>query len=235
MRRLISIGIILAGLVGMGLILRQSLDSLGYEGQLVSAIGLWDDIEAIEVRGETNLGQTFVAPHSGLNQIDVMLFDYGRQNTQPVIFHLRESPESSTDLFTQTFSASDVQGLTWHIFTFPPLPESAGKTYFFYLESPTSSPGDAITLGGSLRNLYAKGSAHLNRQAVPEADVAFRTYYADITTSQKIQTLFERLATHKPAFWGSPRFYGWLFGVYLAAGLVFLLAVFSLAIDKSTQ
>ncbi|GAB4545033.1 MAG: hypothetical protein Kow0063_38950 [Anaerolineae bacterium] len=230
---MIAISIILAGLTGMGLILRQSLELLGYEGQLVSAIGLWDDIEAIEVRGETTLGQTFVAPHSGLNRIDVMLFDYGRQNTQPVIFHLRESPEAATDLFAQTFSASDVHGLAWHTFVFPPLPESEGKSYFFYLESPTSSPGDAITFGGSLRNLYAKGSAYLNRQAIPEADLAFRTYYADITAAQKIQMLFARLAAHKPAPWGNPHFYGGLFGVYLITSLVFLLVVFSLIPGKS--
>lgn len=232
MRRLAAVCVILVGLIGTGLIISKSLDLLGYEGQVVSYVGRWEDLDAIEVKQDTTLGQTFLAPQDGLYRIDVMLLDYERRNTQPVTFHLRESPEANTDLFTQTFMASEVHGPTWLTFTFAPLPESGGKTYFFYLESPTSSQGDAITIGGVTNDLYPRGNAYLSWQAVANADAAFRTYYAGVTTEQKIQRLFTELAKYRPAIWGNIGFYWGVLGAYLVVIACFFLVIFRSAIKQ---
>jgi hypothetical protein len=233
MRRLTIVFIILAGLTSMGLIVSQSLDLMGYEGQLISVVQNWGALDDIEVKQDTTIGQTFVAPANGLYRIDVLLLDYGRHNTQPVTFHLRHSLQSTTDLFTQTFMASEVRGPTWLSFHFPPLPESAGQTYFFYLESPASTEGDAITFGGVLRDFYPQGEAYLNDQASSNADVAFRTYYAEITTGQKIRMLAEQLVRGKPAVWGKLGLYGGLLGIYLLGIVGFLLAILLPGMNQS--
>ncbi|MEA3346429.1 MAG: hypothetical protein U9Q78_09365 [Chloroflexota bacterium] len=129
-----------------------------------------------EIRGSRTVGQTFVASHDELSRVDVQLATYARRNTQPVIFHLRSAPSASTDIATIAFEAEEVRDNAYRPFRFSPITDSEGRSFYFFLESPTSEPGDAITMWHSPDDVYEEGELYINgrRQG---GDLAFRTYY----------------------------------------------------------
>jgi hypothetical protein len=198
-------------LVTFALVLAYSLNLLGFEGQTLYYA---PPAEIQEVKGDKTVGQTFVAPLPGLQRIDVMLFDRGRRNTHDVTFHLRPGLDSSTDIVAITFNASAVKGGEWYAFNFPPLPDSANKTYYFYFSSPDSTDSDAIAVGGIQVDLYPGGKAYFGSTPA-RADATFRTYYSGVTLPQKAERLLERLAENKPFLWGNKYFYVFLAIVYL--------------------
>lgn len=130
-----------------------------------------------EIRQDRTIGQTFLSHYSGLCQVDVLLATYARQNTQPVAFHLRESPQSTTDLVTIIFNAADVQDNAYRSFTFTPIPNSAGRSYYFFFNSPTSTHGDAITAWATPEEVYSEGTLY-KRDEAQTGDLAFRTHYS---------------------------------------------------------
>ncbi len=99
-----------------------------------------------ELTGKGRIGQSFVAQHDHLCRIDVLVGAYDRRNTRDVIFHLRASPTSTSDLATVQVNASLLADNDYASFVFEPQPDSRGKSYYFCVESPESAPGDAITL-----------------------------------------------------------------------------------------
>jgi hypothetical protein len=221
----------LVPLIGSALIIAQCLKLIGFEGQIFNH-GTPTEIQ--EIKGDRIIGQTFVAPLPGLDRIDVLLFDRGRRNTHPVTFHLRQGVNSSDDLLSITFNASEVRGETWHTFAFPPVPDSGGKAYFFYFSSPDSGAGDAIAVGGVEGNLYSPGTAYL--YATPaNADLAFRTYYSGITLSQKVEKLAERMTEHKPFPLGNKYFYVLLALVYLILVTALTWKITGLVFDRRPQ
>lgn len=211
-QRLATILMSLFLLVGLAWILIKAVDLLGYEGQLVN-----QDITAVsdqfELKSNVTIGQTFVAPQDGLHRIDVVLRTFGRRNTHDVTFYLKEFLESPDIIYQETFNASEIWENQWRTFQFSPIPDSAGKTYFFYFASPTSVGGDAITVGGAEGDFYNQGSAYLGQIEAP-ADLAFRTYYG-LSFNQKLSILQERIVQDKPSIWGDIRFYILLLILYV--------------------
>ncbi len=126
-----------------------------------------------EVRHTTNagevvagvlVGQTFVSPHDNLSGVAVMFANYSnRANTEIVEFHLRASVDAKEDLRTATVRASKLGDNQFYRFTFEPIKISQNSTYFFYLTSPTSRPGNAITVDLNTQDPYHLGSAYLIR------------------------------------------------------------------------
>jgi hypothetical protein len=215
-------------LVTFALVLAYSLNLLGFEGQTLYYA---PPAEIQEVKGDKTVGQTFVAPLPGLQRIDVTLFDRGRRNTHDVTFHLRPGLDSSTDIVSITFNASAVKGGEWYTFDFPPLPDSANKTYYFYFSSPESTDNDAIAVGGIQVDLYPGGEAYLGSTPA-KADAAFRTYYSGVTLPQKAERLLERLAENKPFLWGNKYFYVFLAIVYLALVTALVWQLSHLVLDQ---
>jgi hypothetical protein len=210
------ISILLLG--GLITIVIKGLDLLGYEGQLINFYHQ-PISDALEIKGDLAIGQTFLAPVDGLQRIDVVLRTYGRRNTHDVTFYLKQSLDSPEVIYQETFDASEIRNNSWRTFEFPPIPDSAGRTFFFYFASPDSVKGDAITVGGALGDLYNGGNAYLG--PVPaDADMAFRTYYG-LSPSEKLAILGERLVENKPSVWSDIRFYLLLAGLYV---LILLLA-----------
>ena len=129
-----------------------------------------------EIHGARTVGQTFVASHDGLSRIDVQLATYARRNTQPIIFHLRSDPSGATDIATITFEAEEVEDNVYRPFRFPPIPDSEGRSFYFFLESPTSRPGDAITIWHDPNDVYADGQMYTQGKPLG-GDLAFKTYH----------------------------------------------------------
>lgn len=172
-----------------------------------------------EIYGDTRAGQTFVAPYSGLYRVDVLLLTYGRINTHDVVFHLKANPKEE-DLFKVTINARQVTDGAYFGFTFPRIPDSAGKTFFFYLDSPESVPGDAITIGSKGGDPYANGTAYLNGLPT-EQDLTFVARYRP-GFWETVNALLNHLVKNKPSIWGDRRLYLSLAFLYLALlGLLF--------------
>lgn len=179
-----------------------------------------------QIAGERIIGQSFVAPHPNLNRIDLLFQTYGRTNTHDVTLRLLAAPENGSnplqgrELYRATFNAADVSDLSWRTFTFPPIPNSGGKSYFIALHSPQSTEGNAVTVGGIERDVYPAGSAFLGPVPVP-ADITFRTCYA-LSLNEKLSILGQQLTKDRPSLWGDFRFYLVLLLLYL----LILLGIF---------
>jgi hypothetical protein len=206
--------------LGPGLIVLNTLDLLRSEGQPVDLMRF---SPAIDLVGEVQLGQRFVAPRAELHRIDVLMYGYFRHNTQPVTFHLRKA-EFEQDEVTTTFNADEVWGWRWVPFRFGPLADSEGQTYYFFLESPTSTPGDALTMGGVAGDLYPNGTAMINGKSA-FADAAFRTFYANVSLAEEVSALAHKITGAKPSIWGDVRLYVLLGALYslLVLGLFWRL------------
>lgn len=147
-----------------------------------------------EIWGLHTAGQTFTARAPGLYRIDVFLATYARQNTGAVIFHLRRSPTDDQDLVTIPFDAAEVVDGAYRSFTFPPLLDSAGESYYFFLEAPHAQPGNAITVWYSPTDACDGGTAVLDGVPQP-GDLHFRTY-ARYIASQVLHDTAQGLRQH---------------------------------------
>jgi hypothetical protein len=173
-----------------------------------------------EIYGDAQAGQTFAAPYSGLYRVDVLLLTYGRINTHDVVFHLKASPNEEEDLFKVTINARQVTDGAYFGFTFPRIPDSAGETFFFYLDSPESVPGDAITIGSKGGDPYARGIAYLSGSPT-EQDLTFVARYR-MGLWETANAVLDRLVESKPSIWGDQCLYLSLVFLYLALlGLLF--------------
>ncbi len=176
-----------------------------------------------EIQGSVTVGQTFTAPYPGLNRIAVMMRTFDRVNTHDVTFHLKQGREAHEDIFTASFNARDVKDGKWRSFSFPPLDDSAGNTYYLYFESPGSTPGDAIAAMGQEGDPYPDGVGYVNNEPAP-GDMAFRTYY-QTSLRERFAFLLARVAADKPSLWNNRYFYVGLALAYLVLGLIFVRRV----------
>ncbi|HWP47283.1 MAG TPA: hypothetical protein VNM22_08995 [Candidatus Limnocylindrales bacterium] len=145
-----------------------------------------------EIFGDKKIGQTFRAEAKNLTGIEVFLATYARTNTFPIIFHLKETPDAPTDLFTQTLPAWQIRNNAYHRFRFPVIPDSQGKSYYFSLESPESRPGNAITAWRHSEDRYKNGSLWIHG-VEEKGDLTFRTVY-----ESSLGTFVEGLIQNKP-------------------------------------
>lgn len=128
-----------------------------------------------EIYGDMKVGQTFVSYVSELKEIKLLMANYhSRRNTEDVIFHLRKNPDSEEDLRTLVVNASEILDNEYHKFEFDPLFNSQGKSYYFFVESPASSPGNAITIRYTRENTYAAGKRFSNHKPV-SGDLVFKS------------------------------------------------------------
>jgi hypothetical protein len=134
------------------------------------------DFSPGEIVKGMEIGQTFYCNNDNLARIKVMLATYNRENHQDVIFHLKKSPDSEEDIYTEKFNASEVIDNAYRSFDFPPIPDSKGKTFYFSLESPQSNNRDAITVWAVSENKYNMGQIYINRKKI-DGDLRFITYF----------------------------------------------------------
>lgn len=138
------------------------------------------------------IGQTFQADEDKLSAISLKFATYsGRDNTKPVEFHLRRSIEEDVDLRTGEVRPEKLGDNQFYRFEFEPVNDSRGQIFFFYVISPQSRSGDAVTVDIDTRDPYHLGSAYLLRdqkEAVesvtmlarsgkPTIDLSFGAYY----------------------------------------------------------
>jgi hypothetical protein len=130
-----------------------------------------------EIVGDGRAGQTFYSPYPNLNSIDVLLATWARTNSNDVTIHLKPSLESPNDIASVTINAREIQDNSYYKFKFPKIADSENKLYYFFIDSPKSISGDAITIWSSKEDVYHQGTAYINSTPIT-GDLAFKVYYA---------------------------------------------------------
>ena len=120
------------------------------------------------------LGQSFIAGHDRLSALQF----FGRAAPEALnsnislILHLRESPDSSTDLVVTRLPLSALRDGPALTFSFPPQ-ASENRPLFALLE--TDAPPNQVALLASRGDAYTYGSLYLDGQPIGR-DLAFRAY-----------------------------------------------------------
>lgn len=97
--------------------------------------------------GDRTVGQLVPIEQDNWSAIEIGLATFSsRHNTQDVILHVRESIEATEDVRTVRLNANQIEDSSYHRFEFESIADAAGKTFYVFLDSPTSQPGDAITV-----------------------------------------------------------------------------------------
>ena len=167
--------------------------------------------------------QTFVAQYDGLSQIRILLYDYGRKNSGPFYFYLRKAPDAAENIVSLTDDASEVDNNVHHTFEFPPIKDSAGRSYAFCLEAPEAPLDSSITAKGFWDDWYPEGEAVLRDMwggDVGVQDLDFHLGYR-LSLWDKLRILSERLVANKPFLCGARWF-------YVVLGVTYLVLLYGL-------
>jgi len=161
-----------------------------FEKQSGAEFPVRPDVETFQVRGERVVGemiaghsysQTFSASRNGLENVATRLATYARVNHGTIRFTLEELDPVRV-VHQEEFEMADVKDNEWHVFQFPPVEDSAGKRFRMTIEPRQGSPGNALTIWYSSRNLY-KGGQYLVDGQPAAGDLTLRVEYAAATLS----------------------------------------------------
>jgi hypothetical protein len=88
----------------------------------------------------------FTATRPDLYRLDIPFATHGRANTPDVILHLQTSPNAREDLAAVGVPGPLLRDNQPYRFIFEPIPDSQGREFYFYLESPRAYPGNAFSV-----------------------------------------------------------------------------------------
>ncbi len=161
---LLALVVLATALIGCGL---SRLEVDNEQGRL--------DQAAPVIGGTTTVGQTFVARRDRLAAVEVLLVVYGETGASDgeLIFHLRKDVTSQEDLATRTFRTSDLTHNQTLRIVFDPVPDSRGRSYYFFFEG---TAGSQVTVWYNTIDAYGGGNAVFSGQA-QAGDLRFKTFY----------------------------------------------------------
>ncbi|MEX1997156.1 MAG: hypothetical protein WEA04_00550 [Candidatus Andersenbacteria bacterium] len=196
-----------------------------------------------ELTGDVLIGQTFKSEHNYLSGVAVMFATYSnRANTQPIHFHLRESLEAREDLRRVAIAPHLLGDNQFYRFEFEPIADSEGKNFFFFVVSPSSVPGNAVTVDVDSRNPYHLGTAFIVRgrgrdvtapqnlapSGKPTQDLGFASYH---TVPLRVAVInAARQAVYSFIVnWDDQRSHYEIVGKTMVPGLLFLLLLIAMS------
>jgi len=141
--------------------------STGIIGTKNLAYGPADDIY-----GNGTAGQSFISAYDGLDGV-YLRFNDGGSGGDSIVFHLRETP-SSPDI-VEVEARPEGDDLSQAV-RFPAIAGSAGKEYYFFVESPGSAPDDPPAIYYNTADTYHHGTAYLDNKPIG-GDLYFITRY----------------------------------------------------------
>ncbi len=122
-------------------------------------------------------GQAFTASHNGLTKIEVLVATY--RATLPsgsLILHLSGYPNQQNELASATIPAETIKDNSYVALQFPPISNSGGKSYYFYLETRDIPAKYALTVWRSTADVYAYGGFYIDHRP-QDQDLYFRVFY----------------------------------------------------------
>jgi hypothetical protein len=127
------------------------------------------------VPGRT-FGQTFISGGNGLTKVEVLIATYTKIIPQGVLLiRLRSGSDQTEDLAQVSVPAASVKDNSYFGLEFPPIRDSAGKTYYILIETRGIPPGYAFTVWRSDTDVYSPGSFYIDGRPQPQ-DICFRTF-----------------------------------------------------------
>lgn len=185
-----------------------------------------------EVNGTTSFGQTLVANRDGLNRVDVIVSTERPLDGAALAFDITEvpwkqarevkRPLSSLPLGrTEDFRPGTIMQ-RWYSFTFEPIPDSAGKRFFFSLRSEDLPQANSAGVMMFFHNRYPLGEAYKNGDQIG-ANVVFRAYSRG-RIGDLANVLMSNIIRDMPGLLGSPQTYVGLGLAYALLGAGVLLA-----------
>lgn len=125
-----------------------------------------------EVKGDISVGQTFMARKNNLNEIKVRLVNYWNLDSGELILHMREFSKPGEELVRVKSPITDPIINEWLSFSFPPIEDSKGKTYYFHIEAPQPAEEKSFGVWRSTDDRYEGGASYRNDRE-EEGDLAF--------------------------------------------------------------
>ncbi len=139
-----------------------------------------NDLNVGEISWRTVPGQEFAPKSDFLSGIEILMATFARKNTCKMVLRVvRLSEGMKEEIRTVEEPASAFHDNNWHSFNFKPIPDSAGTTIYFYLESPDATEGDALTAWASSSAAPAECRMYLNHMPVP-GSLCFRPLYSPL-------------------------------------------------------
>ena len=143
---------------------------------------------------------------------------------------LKAAPASTTAIASATLRLDSLENpaaalrrpYVYQSFAFPPISDSAGRTFYLSVEAPSASAAAPLLARYQRDDVYAAGTRYQDGTPTP-GDLAFRIYYGD-ESAGGLWLLIGRLARSRPAPFNWPWFYPLLLAVY--AGCVALVVRF---------
>lgn len=126
------------------------------------------------IYGNITVGQSFTSPRDDMYGIGIR-FTYNKSPTKDLIFHLK-SNISSPDIATVSINPQKVINTMYTRITFPDIADSKDKRYYFFVESPDSSPGDAVSVLYKNKDIYSGGAAYMKSSPL-DVDLSFETIH----------------------------------------------------------
>jgi len=150
---------------------------------LLSVFGVRRRIDIAQTSGnclyqiyeDRKIGQTFISNKDNLNIIILDLRNAMLKNEQSIFFYLKEVG-TDRDLREIQINGLNVGDPGSVRLQFEPISDSAGKSYYFYLESPSSTVFDAVEIFHSPKDVYSEGEMMVNGQKL-EGELRFASYY----------------------------------------------------------
>ncbi len=134
---------------------------------------------------------------------------------------LKTAPASATVIASATFRLDSLENpaaalrrpYTYQSFTFPPIPDSAGRTFYLSIEAPAASAATPLLARYQHDNVYTAGTRYRDGAPAP-GDLAFRIYDGN-TPAGDLRLLMDRLGRGRPAPFNWPWLYPLLLAVYI--------------------
>jgi hypothetical protein len=135
--------------------------------------------------GATTVGATFRAHQNGLNRIDVYPVSPLPPAVGWIALHLKASPNAGEHLAYVRIEGRDIHPDQPLTFYFKPIANSAGQSFYAYLDAPESSGTNALRLQLNSGDTTPTGSYLLNDQA-SSGKLAFAAYSDPFSTYPEI-------------------------------------------------
>jgi hypothetical protein len=130
--------------------------------------------------GANTIGQTFVSHFPGLHALQVRWIlsqDFVASSQARITLHLRDREDDRSDIATASLGLNELQNNGFSKFVFPSIPDSAGKSFYFFLElSPDAITRGSLSAWASDDDNYPDGKMYLNGVAT-DRDLDLRSFY----------------------------------------------------------
>ncbi len=200
-RRVVKISIILIGMFFVTLI----------SGCVqVPITGQWDyGVRQVPLYGDRRFGQDFYVTDRNLTRVDIFFYPskllegkmkdrerreaMGNLKGKNIIVKIYSLPDR-LKVAQFKFPSRAVRESKMYAFVFDPVADSKRQRFYFDVEAPGLTAGQAVSVRLTGIDRYKDGQAYINNVAQKDADLGFQTFI-DMTASQLFHSIFARLTT----------------------------------------